>query len=97
MGEIRPKTCEQGKDRRDQLGPHRCFLKPCFLWGSDEGLLEPRVQIVSLYIDQIAADDVGQQLAAEYGITLFSSIRDALTLGGSRAHTTAPRCCYSSP
>ena len=30
------------------------------------------------------ADDIGQQVAAQHGITLYASVRDALTLGGGR-------------
>lgn len=29
-------------------------------------------------------DDIGQQVAAQHGITLYASVRDALTLGGGR-------------
>jgi hypothetical protein len=49
---------------------------------TDRGLQLPRVQVVSLYIDQIAANDIGVATAAAHGIPVFPSICGALTLGG---------------
>src|SRR5438309_1122083 len=48
----------------------------------DRGRLAPRVDVASLYIDQIHERDVGRGFAAEHGVPLFESIRSALTLGG---------------
>src|ERR1051326_1456156 len=43
----------------------------------------PNLQLVSLYLDQIAGDDVGRKLAADHGVRLCRTIEEALTLGGS--------------
>jgi hypothetical protein len=55
------------------------FLKgfPC-----DEGLLPPRVEIASLYVDQFHPNDLSRRFAAEHGVPIFGSIKEALTLGG---------------
>lgn len=45
--------------------------------------LKPRVEIASVYIDQFNERDVGRQRIAKYGLKQFSSIPEALTLGGS--------------
>ena len=47
---------------------------------TEDGLLEPQVDLVSLYIDQIHPADVGMDLAREHNITVYPSIRGALTL-----------------
>jgi hypothetical protein len=65
---------------------------------TDEGLLPPRVELVSIYLDQFpqltpeqqaAAPndpfprrDIGRQMAAEHGVPIYGSIVEALTLGG---------------
>src|SRR5205085_11298944 len=48
-----------------------------------QGVLPPRVEVASLFIDQIHERDIGRGLAAEYGVPMFESIRAALTLGGT--------------
>ncbi len=45
---------------------------------------EPRTQIVSMYTDQLPADDMSRELAARHGFTIFPSVEEALTLGGAR-------------
>lgn len=50
---------------------------------TDEGLLEPEVDIVSFYIDQYPESDIGRAVAAENGIEIYRSIKGALCLGGS--------------
>ncbi len=64
---------------------HAGVIVPKFLRGfpTDEGLIAPRTQIASLYIDQIHDRDIGLQLAYEYQIPVYESIRAALTLGGA--------------
>jgi hypothetical protein len=64
---------------------HAGVLATKFLTGfaTDEGLIAPRTQVVSIYLDQIHDRDVGLQLAHQYDIPVFSSIRAALTRGGS--------------
>ena len=64
---------------------HAGVIVPKFLRGfpTDDGLIAPRTQLASLYIDQIHQNDVGQQIAHEYDIPIYESIRAALTLGGN--------------
>ncbi|MCH8206250.1 MAG: hypothetical protein IH956_04525 [Chloroflexi bacterium] len=47
---------------------------------TDDGLLEPHVDLVSMYMDQVHWGDVGMELAREHGITVYPSVRSALTL-----------------
>jgi hypothetical protein len=42
---------------------------------------EPPFQVMSLWMDQLHPADIGQRLAAAYGIRITSTISDALTLG----------------
>ena len=49
---------------------------------TDSGLLSPQVDLASIYLDQIDPRDVGCQLAAQYDIPIYQSIRQSLTLGG---------------
>ena len=65
---------------------HAGVIVPKFLRGfpTDDGLIAPRTQLASLYIDQIHQNDVGRQIAHEYDIPIYESIRAALTLGGDR-------------
>src|SRR5204863_431846 len=42
----------------------------------------PNLKLASLYVDQIAPKDIGQELARKHGVRLSESIADALTLGG---------------
>ena len=46
----------------------------------DDGVVEPRVDVVSIYMDQLHWNNVGMELAREQGITVYPSIRAALTL-----------------
>ena len=50
---------------------------------TDEGLIEPQVDIVSMYLDQIPDNDIGLQVSKEYDIPIYQSISAALCLGGS--------------
>ena len=49
---------------------------------TDEGLREPKVDLVSMYMDQVHENDVGLKLAEEYGIPVYRSIPKALCRGG---------------
>lgn len=49
---------------------------------TDNGLLPPQVDIASIYIDQTHDRDIGIKMADQYGIPVYPSIRQALTLGG---------------
>ena len=48
----------------------------------DDGLHPARVEIASLYLDQVNAADIGVATATEFGVPIFPSILRALTLGG---------------
>jgi len=63
---------------------HADVLVGKFLQGFpiDEGLLPPRVEVASMYIDQFPEQDMGRRMAAEHGVPLYPSIVKALTLGG---------------
>ena len=50
---------------------------------TDDGLIKPRVELASIYIDQIHPNDIGQKLAAEHNVPIYQSIRQTLTLGGN--------------
>jgi hypothetical protein len=47
---------------------------------TDEGLLPPEVDVVSLYMDQLSTSDVGVALLRRHGIRLCSTINEALCL-----------------
>ena len=40
-----------------------------------------RVELASLYMDQVPANDIGSALAAEHGVPVYPSVAQALTLG----------------
>ncbi|TDF93441.1 hypothetical protein [Paenibacillus piri] len=44
---------------------------------------KPTVEIVSMYIDQYPANDMGRDMAAKHGVALHGSIREALLNGGT--------------
>ena len=50
----------------------------------DEGMVTPQVKIVSVYIEQIGANDTGVRIAKMNGATVYNSVEDALTLGGDK-------------
>lgn len=41
----------------------------------------PRVNVVSMYTDRIPGNDMSRLKAAQYGVTIYNTVRDALTLG----------------
>jgi hypothetical protein len=43
---------------------------------------EPRTRLVSMYTDQIPANDLSRGLSQKYGFTIYPTIKDAMTLGG---------------
>lgn len=63
---------------------HADVIVTKFLKGipTDEELRKPRVELASLYLDQIDARDIGQSLAWRHRVPIFQSVRAALTLGG---------------
>jgi hypothetical protein len=42
---------------------------------------EPRTQVVSMYTDQVPANDLSRALAAEHGFKIYPTVAEALTLG----------------
>ena len=63
-------------------GSHADLVVSKFARGfpTSDGLLEPKVDLVSMYIDQPHWTELGQELALEHGIEIYPSIRAALTL-----------------
>lgn len=63
---------------------HADVIVTKFLKGfpADDGLLPPQVDVASIHIDQIHERDVGIDMANQHGVTIYRSIRQALTLGG---------------
>lgn len=49
---------------------------------TDEGMIEPRTKLVSMYIDHVFEDDMGHAIGEEFGVPVYPSIVQALTLGG---------------
>jgi hypothetical protein len=43
---------------------------------------KPRTEIASLYIQQFPENDIGRTTAARHNVPIYSSVREALTLGG---------------
>ena len=51
---------------------------------TDDGMVKSDIKIVSMYIDQIRANDFGTRFAAMNEVALYPNIADALTLGGDK-------------
>lgn len=51
---------------------------------TDEGLIPPRVQIASMYVDQFPDSDLSRGLSAQFNVPIYGSIVKALTLGGDK-------------
>lgn len=64
---------------------HADVIVTKFLKGfpTDEGLIPPRVDVASMYIDQFPENDLGVAFAAEHDVPVYPSIVKALTLGGN--------------
>ncbi len=65
---------------------HADVIVTKFLKGfpTDTGLFAPRVDLASMYIDQVMEGDVGLAIAAEHRVPVYPSIVKALTLGTDR-------------
>ena len=63
-------------------GSHADLLVSRFVKGfpTSSGVIQPKVDVVSMYIDQVHPRDIGVELARDHGIELFPSIRSALAL-----------------
>ena len=59
---------------------------------TNQGVIQPEVDLVSMYVDQFHTSDVGVSVAEKYGVTIYPSIRAALTLTPPSAYhwPTAP-------
>ena len=51
---------------------------------TDEGLIAPRTQVVSMYVDQFPDNDLSRGLSAAFNVPIYPSIVKALTLGGDQ-------------
>src|SRR5688500_10513400 len=49
---------------------------------TEEGVLAPRVDLASMYVDQFPEADLSRKVSEEHGVPIYGSIRKALTLGG---------------
>jgi hypothetical protein len=49
-----------------------------------DGGAGPRLKLVSMYVDQVPANDMSKELAKKHGFTIYEKIGDALTLGGAQ-------------
>ncbi|HCD01278.1 MAG TPA: hypothetical protein DER64_12190, partial [Planctomycetaceae bacterium] len=65
-------------------GSHADVIVTKYLKGfpTDDGFQLPRVDLVSMYIDQPTEQDIGHAIAKEHDVPIFPSILTALTLGG---------------
>lgn len=44
----------------------------------------PRVDVVSMYVDQFPANDMAREQAEEYGVKIYATVAEALRCGGKR-------------
>jgi len=65
---------------------HADVIVTKFLKGfpTDEGLLTPRVEVASMYVDQFPENDLSRGIAAAHVVPIYPSIVKALTLGGEK-------------
>jgi hypothetical protein len=49
---------------------------------TDDGLQTPRTDLASMYVDQFADTDLSRGMSNEFGVPIYGSIVQALTLGG---------------
>lgn len=65
-------------------GSHADVIVTKYLKGfpTDDGLIAPRVELASMYVDQLADVDLSRRFAEEHGVPIYRSIVEALTLGG---------------
>ena len=61
-------------------------------YSPDGVFTEPRTRLVSMYTEQVPFDDLSRVDAATYGYKVYSTIKDALTLGGDDLAVDA--VCY---
>ena len=56
---------------------------------TDEEFLAPEIDIVSIYLDHALENDIGLDLAKEYGVPVYPSIRRALHAGANELNVDA--------
>ena len=63
---------------------HADVLVGKFLHGfpTDDDLQAPRVELASLYVDQVPDNDISAEISEQFGVPIYPSIIGALTLGG---------------
>jgi len=57
------------------------FLEPYLFNGHKT---DPRMEVVSLYVDQFPRRDMAREVAKTYGITIYPTIAEALRVGGKK-------------
>ncbi len=62
------------------------FFEPYMFRGK---LVEPGVEVVSLYADQFPQDDLARDVSKRFGVPLFESIDEAMCVGGGRLDVDA--------
>jgi hypothetical protein len=68
-----------------QPGSHADVWITALLEGYDNGQPRtPRLEIVSMYTDQVPANDMSRAMSAKHGFKIFSTIPEALTMGTGR-------------
>ncbi len=70
---------------------HADVIVTKFLKGmsTDDGFLAPEIDIVSIYLDHVLENDIGIDLAKEYNIPIYPSIRRALHAGAKELSVDA--------
>lgn len=56
------------------------FYRPYMFNGE---MIDPGMEVVSLYVDQVPGNDISRAVAAEQGVQIFPSIAEALRVGGN--------------
>ncbi len=51
---------------------------------TDEGMVAPQIKIVSVYIEQVGANDTGIRMAKMNNTPVYPTVEEALTLGGDK-------------
>ena len=75
------------------------WREPCHAWHMAERFIvgyplngkwhHPPFELVSAYVDQLAAKDLSRARAREYGFTIYPTIKDALCTGGDELNVDA--------